>query len=310
MHKTKSIYKSASSEVKRSLVYLPNEREEFTEIYNYNTTEPEELMHLICDIRYKFFRSTLQIKSKVLDLMMIFNLLSLQVLTLFPIAVIFLALATDNSSAQQPITEQIGDFAKKILPEWMTNNIANLMSPTQPPEKRILFKLNGPGFHIRKVPTRGLVSRPSKVYIKYAVPQNGYYKMYRPPLNYINHPYQFEKIAYKPQMEYVFEKPSIPIAYQQPAPYPYYPPPPQETPTYESGPIHTIPAPNLGGLAPQGTNTHEQIYENQPIYYPQVQLQVQQQQVHQHQQQQPEAQVRRGCVGLSRVFSLILYTPL
>lgn len=159
-----------------------------------------------------------------------------------------------------------------MLPEWMTNNLATLFGPTQPPEKRILFKLHGPGFHIRKVPARGVASptraSPSKVYIKYALPQNAYYKMYRPSLNYISHPYQFEKITAKPHMEYVFEKPSIPIAYQQPAPYPYYPPPP--TPTFESGPIHTIPAPNLGGPGAQASE--QQIYENQPIYYPQIQV--------------------------------------
>lgn len=217
------------------------------------------------------------------------NFSKFQLLTLFSAFLLLLVLAVEPSNGQ--IGEQIGDLAKKLLPEWMTTNLANLMGPTQPPEKRVLFKLHGPGFHIRKVPVRGLVSRPSKLYIKYALPQQqqggGYYKMYRPPMNYINHPYQFEKVVVKPQMEYIFEKPSVPIAYQHPAPYPYYPP--SSPPTFESGPIHTIPAPNLGGLAPQGTHTNEQIFQssneqifqNQPIYYPQVQL------------QQPEAQVRR-----------------
>lgn len=190
---------------------------------------------------------------------------------MLPLVILVILITIDASQGQ--LTEQIGDLAKKILPEWMTNNLASLMGPTQPPEKRILFKLTGPGFHIRKVPTRGLVGRPSKVYIKYALPSsNSYIKMYRPSaMNYINHPYQFEKVSARPQMEYVFEKPSVPIAYQHPAPYPYYPPP--SAPSYDSGPIHTIPAPNLGGLAPQGSNTNEQIFEsNQPIYYPQIQV--------------------------------------
>lgn len=223
-------------------------------------------MKLICHFRYNYPKPL--------------SIIKFQVLTLFPVAAglfFFVLAVTIDSSNGQAIGEQIGDLAKKILPEWMTNNIANLIGPTQPPEKRILYKLHGPGFHIRKVPTRGLVSRPSKVYIKYALPQNGFYKMYRPPMNFINHPYQFEKVAVKPQLEYVYEKPSVPIAYQQPAPYPYYPPPPATA--FESGPIHTIPAPNLGGLAPQATVTNEQFYENQPIYYPQIQVQQQETQV-------------------------------
>lgn len=168
----------------------------------------------------------------------------------------------------------------------MTKDLANLIAPpTMPPEKRILFKLNGPGFFVRKVPTRGPIGRPSKVYIRYALPQQGHpYKMFRAPGNYIGHPYQFEKITTRPEFEYVFEKPSIPIAtttyhIPQPAPPPYYPPP-QAPPQFESGPIHTIPAPNLSGLAPQGSSTHEQIFDNQPIYYPRIQ-----------QQSLPEAQV-------------------
>lgn len=211
-----------------------------------------------------------------------------QVLTLLSIAVVvFLALATDGTNAQ--IGEQIGDLAKKFLPEWMTNNLASLMGPTQPPEKRLLLKLNGAGgFYIRKVPRGGLVPRPSKVYVKYAAPPGqNYLNMYRPPLNYINHPYQFERIVAKPHMEYIFEKPSIPIAYQPPAPHPYYPPPP--TPTFESGPIHTIPAPNLGGLA-QGSHANEQVYENQPIYYPHVQVQ----------QHEPQVREERSIVVIIR----------
>lgn len=191
----------------------------------------------------------------------------------------------DRSSGQIGDISSIGDFAKKLLPDWMTKDLSNLISPSPPPEKRLLFKLNGPGFFIRKVPTRGLVSRPSKVYVKYAVPPYANYKYQRNPAKfYFNaHPYQFEKVAVKPQLEYVFEKPSIPIAYN-PAPIPYYPPPqPQPeleqlrhniVPTFDSGPIHTIPAPNL---APEGSINHEQIYENQPIYYPQHQLPPQQQ---------------------------------
>lgn len=146
--------------------------------------------------------------------------LTFQVLTLFQVTVLFLGLTIHSTNGQ------IGELAKKLLPEWMTENLANLISPTAPPEKRILFKLNGNnGFYIRKVPTRGLVARPSKYYIKYAHPQSQHYKMFRPPPgNYIGHPYQFEKITVKPQFDYLFEKPSIPLAYQDPAPYPYYPP--------------------------------------------------------------------------------------
>lgn len=218
-------------------------------------------METICHFRCTFLGDTFPTNRLCL---------TFQVLTLFQVTVLFLGLTIHSSNGQ------IGELAKKLLPEWMTENLANLISPTAPPEKRILFKLNGNnGFYIRKVPTRGLVARPSKYYIKYAHPQSQHYKMFRPPPgNYIGHPYQFEKITVKPQFDYLFEKPSIPLAYQDPAPYPYYPPQ-QTAPAFESGPIHTIPAPNLGGLAPQGTNTHEQIYENQPIYYPQVQPQAQ-----------------------------------
>lgn len=217
--------------------------------------------------------------------------LTFQILKLFHIFVIFAALAITGSSGQIGDISSIGNFAKKLLPEWMTKDLSNLISPTPPTEKRVLFKLNGPGFFIRKVPSRGLVPRPSKIFVKYAMPppqQYANYKLQRSPGKYyFNHPYQFEQVALKPQLEYVFEKPAIPIAYN-PAPIPYYPPPQHQQelhqeqlrnnfiPQFDSGPIHTIPAPNL---APQGSIQHEQIYENQPIYYPQ------------HQLPQPEAQV-------------------
>lgn len=166
----------------------------------------------------------------------------------------------------------IGDFAKNLLalPEWMTKELKMLASPgpSPPPEKRILFKLNGPGFYIRKMPTMSphrYVARPSKVVIKYAP----HYKMSRPyykyPASYhqpSHHPYKFESVspAYPPQLAYVYEKPVMSVDYGQ-----------FHANSVNGGPIQTIPAPNLG---PNDAGSHVQsvqlqsVYDNpQPIIY-------------------------------------------